>query len=117
MAMNETKRLSQSILQQDTTSHATLKTINNYKPSNTEYEKDKGDALYANMQTAQTKEAQADAALKTARDESKKAEWSFHKYVLGVKDQVRAQFGSNSNELQAIGLKKRTEYKRAAKKV
>ena len=116
MAMNETRRLSISILQQDTTSHATLKTIANYKPANTEYEKDKGDSLYATMQAAQTKESQADAALKTARDEARKAEWNFHKYVLGVKDQVRAQFGASSNELQALGLKKKTEYKRAVKK-
>ena len=117
MAMNETRRLSLSVLQQDSVSQATLKTIASYKPANAEYDKDKGDVLYAAMQAAQTKESQADAALKTARDEARKAEWSFHKYVLGVKDQVRAQFGSSSNELQALGLKKKTEYKRATKKV
>jgi hypothetical protein len=32
--------------------------------------------------------------------------------MLGVKDQVIAQFGKDSNEVQAVGLKKKSEYSR-----
>jgi hypothetical protein len=37
--------------------------------------------------------------------------------VLGGNDQVKAQFGSISNELQGLGLKKKTEYDKPAKKI
>ena len=62
------------------------------------------------MRAAQASEAQAGAALK-ARDSATAKEWGFHNLMLGSKDQVTAQFGRNSNEVQAIGLKKASEYK------
>jgi hypothetical protein len=34
--------------------------------------------------------------------------------MLGVKEQVIAQFGKNSDQLQALGLKKKSEYKAPA---
>ena len=37
-------------------------------------------------------------------------------HVLGVKDQVTAQFGRDSNEVQALGRKKPSEYKPRARK-
>jgi hypothetical protein len=37
------------------------------------------------------------------------AEWAFHNAILGVKEQVRAQFGPDSNEVQALGLVKKSE--------
>ena len=51
------------------------------------------------------------AALDTARDDAAAAEWAFHNAMLGGKDQVKAQFGDDSNELQSLGLKKKSEYK------
>ena len=36
--------------------------------------------------------------------------------MTGAKIQVKAQFGDSSNELQAMGLKKKSEYKKATKK-
>jgi hypothetical protein len=44
------------------------------------------------------------------------AERDFHNAILGAKDQVKAQFGKDSNELQALGLKKASEYKRPSPK-
>jgi len=38
------------------------------------------------------------------------------RYTLGVKTQVKAQFGDSSNELQALGLKKKSEHKSPSKK-
>ena len=38
-------------------------------------------------------------------------EWEFHNAMLGAKMQVTAQFGDDSDEVQAIGLKKKSEYK------
>ena len=39
------------------------------------------------------------------------AEWEFHDTMLAVKEQVIAQFGKNSDQVQALGLKKKAEYK------
>ena len=39
-----------------------------------------------------------------------------HDFVLGGKDQVKAQFGPSSNEYQGLGLKKKTEYDKPTKK-
>ena len=44
------------------------------------------------------------------------AEWEFHNTMLAVKEQVIAQFGKNSDQVQALGLKKKTEYKAPARR-
>ena len=116
MAKNETARVRTTDLASDTSSYATLQTIGNYQPVNNTYSKENGAALYQQLQAAQTQEAQAEAAFKTARDIATTAEWAFRNYMLGVKDQVRAQYGADSNELQSLGLKKKTEYKRPTSK-
>ncbi|MFZ5821366.1 MAG: hypothetical protein ACOYYJ_15835 [Chloroflexota bacterium] len=36
--------------------------------------------------------------------------------LLGVKDQVIAQYGKNSDQVQALGLKKKAEYKAPGRK-
>jgi hypothetical protein len=44
------------------------------------------------------------------------AEWEFHNTMLAVKEQVIAQFGKNSDQVQALGLKKKSEYKAPTRK-
>lgn len=50
--------------------------------------------------------------MKTARDTATTAERAFHNAMLVVKKQVSAQYGEDSDEVQAVGLKKKSEYKR-----
>jgi hypothetical protein len=111
MAKNETIRIRPSLLQQDRDGFAALKNIGSYKPANDDF-------TIANVKAAQDAmvgqrdiEAQKQADLDAARDDATAAEWAFHNAVLGAKDQVKAQFGVDSNELQAVGLKKKSEYK------
>ena len=68
-------------------------------------------AAEASLDAAQTTEIQANAAADAARDNATASEWAFHNVVLGMKDQVVAQYGRDSNEAQAVGLKKKSEYK------
>ena len=49
--------------------------------------------------------------MKAARDVVNAKERAFHNAMLGTKKQVVAQFGENSDEVQAVGLKKKSEYK------
>ena len=69
-------------------------------------------ALVAKQQAA----VQAEAAAAAARDEAVAESWNFHNTILGVKDQVRAQFGPDSAELQSLGLKRKSEYKAPTRK-
>jgi hypothetical protein len=109
MAINKTRKLSPSIKQEDLDTLAALKKITNYTPANVNYTLVKVQTAQTSMSAAQDIEVQAQAAADTARDDATTAEWAFHDVILGVKEQVRAQFGADSNELQAIGLKKKSE--------
>jgi hypothetical protein len=46
----------------------------------------------------------------------KLAAWNLHNTMLAVKEQVIAQLGKRSNQVQALGLKKKTEYKKPVRK-
>ena len=45
-------------------------------------------------------------------DAARTAEWDFHNAILAMKEVVRGQFGADSNEARAIGLKKKSDRKR-----
>ena len=63
------------------------------------------------MQAAQQAEVNAQNALDAARDAANKAEWDFHNAMLGVKEQVTAQYGDDSDQVQSLGLTKKSERK------
>jgi hypothetical protein len=116
MAKDQTRRLKPADISTDTVSYDALRAVTGYNPVNTLYTLANIKTQYDSMMAAQTVETQAEKAFNTARDKATAAEWAFHNAILGAKDQVRAQFGKDSNELQAIGLKKVSEYKRPTRK-
>jgi hypothetical protein len=61
-------------------------------------------------------EDSAKRAYETARDNAVAGEWALHNVVLGIKQQVVSQYGDDSNEAQAVGLKKKSERKTPARK-
>ena len=119
MAKDQTKRLNPSLLEADKTGFAALQSVNGYNPANTTYSLAAINTARAALDAAQAAEAQTASAAAAARDNAVAKEWEFHNLMLGAKDQVIAQFGRDSNEVQALGLKKASEYrtpgKRAAK--
>ena len=46
-----------------------------------------------------------------ATDATVAAQWAFHDIILDVKNQAKAQFGADSDEVAALGLKKKSERK------
>jgi len=116
MARNQTRRLSPKNLLDDINGSDALKSVAGYSPLNPQCTVANLTTLFNAMIAAQSTETQADALLRTARDRAVLAEWNFHNAVQASKDQVKAQFGKDSNELQAVGLKKTSEYKRRAKR-
>ena len=116
MAKDQTKRIAPAQMQADMDAYLALQGIANYTPANTAYTLEAVRTKMEAMKATQEEEFAIQTALVAARDTSTAAEWEFHDIILAVKEQVIAQFGKNSNELQALGLKKKSEYKAPARK-
>lgn len=116
MADQNTRPLSPKQLQDNLDAYLALKDISGYAPSNPDFALANGTAAKAAMEAAQEASVQARAAAEAARDNEIAAQWAFHDFILGTKLQVKAQFGDSSNEIQALGLKKKSEYKTGGKK-
>jgi hypothetical protein len=110
-----TRRLSPRERQEDLDAYAALQAMTGYNPSNAAFSVANVTAAYEAMQESQTGEVQAQAAADAARDKATGDEWEFHDVILGVKAQVKAQFGENSDQLQSLGLKKKSEYKKPSR--
>lgn len=111
MAKDESKRLPPGTIADDEAAFNALKKVDGYSPSNESYAVTAISQARDEKNAARAAEDQAAAALKTARDVAASKEWAFHNLMLGAKDQVRGQFGKDSVEVQAIGLKRKSEYK------
>jgi DNA-binding GntR family transcriptional regulator len=109
---NQATRLRPAQIQTDRDAFAALKVVTGYAPANPAYALTTITAAEASLAVAQQAEAQAAAAAAAARDNATAREWEFHNLMLGAKDQIIAQFGKDSNEVQALGLKKKSEYSR-----
>jgi hypothetical protein len=88
-----------------------LKAITNYAPANPAYALAAIEQAHKEYRDSQAAEVQGEAAYQAARDNAAAKESAFHNLILGTKDQVTAQFGRDSNEVQSIGRKKSSEYK------
>lgn len=106
------RRIPAKIISADITAYHGLATIPNYMSVRPEATPSSLQSAYDIMQEKQKKEAEIIATMKAATDAARQAEVEFHTAVLAMKESVRGQFGPNSDEAQAIGYKKKSEYKR-----
>ena len=116
MSTNQPSPLSPGKLQADETAFIALQQMATYAPANQTYTVQAVQALADAMMAAHAAEKVAADLLDAKRDASAAAEQAFHDAMLSVKDQVIAQYGKNSDEVASLGLKKRVEYKRPARK-
>lgn len=116
MAKNENRPLPPSQLQADEDAFAALQAIEGYTPNNPAYTLEAVTTAHTALVEKQQSAVQAEAAADAARDEAVAEAWRFHNTILAVKDQVRAQFGKDSSQLQALGLKRKSEYKAPQRK-
>ena len=116
MAKDQFVRVRPDVLAADLEAYIALQGIANYKPSNPAYSLEQVTADYEALTASRKTTKLAEGALDTARDEEMADEWDIHNRMLGVKEQIIAQFGSDSNEAQLLGLKKKSEYARPSRK-
>ncbi|XGV96182.1 MAG: hypothetical protein ACAF41_26040 [Leptolyngbya sp. BL-A-14] len=106
------RRLSPQVLSQDTDALNGFNTIEGYSTKRKEATPEALQQAYQEMLAKQQSETEKQALFRAASDAARWAEWEFHNAVLTMKEVVRGQFGVDSNEAQAIGLKKKSERKR-----
>jgi hypothetical protein len=113
MAFDQTRRLRPAVVQQDIDTLSAIKTLTpTYAPSDVRYAVATLNTAQTSMGTAQGVEVTKKGEFEAARDAANAAEWALHNLILGAKDQVIAQYGEDSDQVQAIGLKKKSEHKR-----
>jgi hypothetical protein len=96
---------------QDIAAFNGLKSIKNYKPNRPDLAIAALEASYQSMLQAQNNAANQQLQQKIANDERIAAEKDFHSKVMDMKDSVKGQFGADSNEVLAIGFKRRSQRK------
>jgi hypothetical protein len=116
MARNQSKRLPPVKIEANESCFAALQAINSYTPINPAYSLDAVRNAHVELENLRRAEAQAAAAMVAAREGAIAKEWEFHNLMLGVKEQVIAQFGKDSGEVQALGLKRKSDYKPPTRK-
>jgi hypothetical protein len=109
---NTNRRLSPQIINQDIDSLNGLKTIPSYQTSRSEATSETLRQAYQTMLVQQQNETEKLALYRAASDAARLAEWELHNAILAMKEVVRGQFGSDSDEAQAVGLKKKSDRKR-----
>ncbi|PSN18321.1 hypothetical protein C7271_13135 [filamentous cyanobacterium CCP5] len=111
------RRLRPAYIDQDVQSLRGLRTISTYTSVRPETTLEGLQDVYDEMMAAQDEESEAMVRAKAAADKARLAEWNFHSHILAMKELVRGVYGSDSNEAQAIGYKKKSERKRPRRSV
>jgi hypothetical protein len=116
MPIRSSRRLTGAEIEADRVTLIAVKGLTNYTPINPAYTIATVSALETALEQARQEEVRVLAAATAARDAAVAAEWELHNAVQGIKTQVIAQYGSDSDAVHAIGLKKKSERKRPARR-
>src|SRR4051812_43361094 len=110
MANNPTRRITPAQLRADIESFEALQSIGDYSPTTSAYTVASIRTVKQTMENDQATETQAAVTLDAARDAATNSEWEFHNVINAVKTQVEAQYGPDSDQIQALGRKKKSKY-------
>ncbi|MCL6752598.1 hypothetical protein KBT16_17155, partial [Nostoc sp. CCCryo 231-06] len=110
------RRLRPQLIGEDVTSWHGLQTIGTYETTRADASAINLQQAYKAMLAQQQAETEKLTLYRGAADAARLAEWEFHNAVLGMKEVVRGQYGLDSDQAQAVGLKKKSEYKRPSRK-
>jgi hypothetical protein len=116
MPIDQTRRLPADEIKADREALLALHELRDYKPMNTTYGAEALAALEAALTQAQQEELRLQNALAAARDATTAAAWALHTGIQGAKAQVIAQYGPDSDAIHALGLKKKSERRRPARR-
>ena len=113
--INPNTRVSAEQTQANVEAYLALKNIANYVPINAENSIEAATACYEELLAAEEALINADNAAAAARDTVRHARWKLQNVMVGAKGEVKVRYGLDSNEVAAIGLKKKSERTKASK--
>jgi hypothetical protein len=114
MAVYQNKHLRAQTIAADRAALLALKQLHDYMPTNAAIRIEAVSALEAQLRQAEEAEILLRKTLRAARGARIAASWQLHNTMLDVKAAVAGQYGSNSDAVQALGLKKKMDYRRPA---
>ncbi|NOS94618.1 MAG: hypothetical protein HOP30_22125 [Cyclobacteriaceae bacterium] len=117
MAQNEKVPVKSEQLEEDTDAYDNLLLVKGYSPRLEEFSIEMVTALKDKLDLAERNLNQTEKRVKEERQNLIAAQWAFHNSILGCKGQVISQFGVDSNEIQSLGLKKKSDYRPRKRKV
>ncbi|WP_193194523.1 hypothetical protein [Nostoc sp. MG11] len=115
-AQDTTRRLRPQLISQDITSLHGLQTISTYDTTRVNTSVANLQQAYQDMLAQRQAETEKLTLYRAAADAARLAEWEFHNAILAMKEVVRGQYGSDSDQAQAVGLKKKSDRKRPNRK-
>ncbi|MFN6516414.1 MAG: hypothetical protein RMY29_018190 [Nostoc sp. CreGUA01] len=113
---DKTRRLRPQVISEDVTSWHGLQMIATYETTRADASATNLQQTYQAMLAQQQAETEKLTLYRAAADAARLAEWEFHNAVLAMKEVVRGQYGSDSDQAQAVELKKKSDHKRPSRK-
>jgi hypothetical protein len=104
------------VLASDRATLAALKDLPAYDPRDPAHSVATMVALDDTLTQTEIALSRARLAFDAAKAEHNKASWALHDSVVGARAEVKVQFGPESHEVHAIGLKRNSERKRPTRR-
>ncbi|NTU83428.1 MAG: hypothetical protein HGA45_29345 [Chloroflexales bacterium] len=105
-----------SVIDSDRATLRALKDLPTYAPHNQAHSTEALIAREAALTTAEMALVRARIAYDTARIELNRVAWAFHDDTVCARQEVKTQFGADSHEVRAVGLKRSSERKRPTRR-
>lgn len=107
--VSENTRVNPKQVQKDIESYHAFGTMTDYRANNTAHSREAADAAYEILRSAEQHAVTTQAAANAAADALTVARRDFHGIVLGIKNEARALYGPSSDQVAALGLKKKSD--------
>lgn len=114
--MNEKKRLPRHIIVEDRSTMAALKTLAGFAPRNPQYSIEAIEQTWVQLATLLHEERLNDERGAALRAQIALMSNQYHEQVLGGKGEAVTQFGNDSVEMEALGLKRKSERRQPRRK-
>lgn len=111
MASSRKNRMPADQVQANIDAYLALKVMPGYKPYNSDFSLEAVAAGYERLRAAQEEDLHIQHAAAASRDAIVAAQWHLQDLIVGVKEQARAIYGPDSDQIVQLGLKKKSEKK------
>lgn len=113
--VSENTRVSPKQILKDIESYHALCTLTDYKANNPANSREAADAAYKRLREAEQNAVATQVAAAAGADALAAARRDIHDVILGAKNEAKALYGPSSDQVAALGLKKKSEKARKSK--